>query len=356
MITRFTLIALAAMLSGCAGTTVQTPHIPEPAPAVKSGTIRISAVGDIMLDASARTTMEQHGYDYAFDATREVLAASRIVIGNLEGPLAIGGTPEPDKQFLFRSPPDKTAPALARAPFHVLNLANNHTLDYGASGLGETLAALRAHGIATCGAGMSLEEARRPAIIEVDGVRVAFLGYSLTYPESFYATATRPGTAYGHEAQVRADIAAARAASDAVIVSFHWGQEGITELREYQIRLGHAAIDAGAIAVIGHHPHILQAVEHYKKGVILYSLGNFAFGSFSPRATRSAIATLDIRDGQLTEARLIPLNVNNFDVYFQPQLLSGADADDVVARLQTLSSARGTTIRNDAGVAVVMFE
>lgn len=356
MIIRPALVALLAVLTGCAVTAGREAPAPESVAPVKSDAIRISAVGDIMLDASARATMDQRGYDYAFDATREVLSGSGIVIGNLEGPLAMGGTPEPDKQFLFRSPPDKVAPALARAHFNVLNLANNHTLDYGADGLGETLAALRAHGMATCGAGMNLDEARRPAIIEVDNVRVAFLGYSLTYPESFYATATRAGTAYGYEEQVRADVAAARAANDAVIVSFHWGQEGSTDLRDYQVKLGRAAIDAGAIAVLGHHPHILQAVERYGDGVILYSLGNFAFGSFSPRATRSVIATLGIRDGRLVETRLIPLNVNNFEVYFQPQLLSGADADDVVTGLQTLSGARGTTIRNDTGVAVVELE
>lgn len=327
-----------------------------PVPETAAAEIRISAVGDIMLDASARATMDERGYDYAFDAVREVFVNSHVVIGNLEGPLAYGGVPEPDKQFLFRSPPDRVAPALQRAGFNVLNLANNHTLDYGAEGLAETLAALQSAGIARSGAGMNLDEARRAAIVTVNGIRVAFLGYSLTFPESFYATPQKAGTAYGHADQVRADIAEARRHVDAVIASFHWGQEGNTGLREYQLALAHAAIDAGAVAVLGHHPHVLQAVERYRNGVICYSLGNFAFGSFSPRATRSTIARLTLRNGRLSEVRLIPLNVNNFEVYFQPQLLAGSEADEVVSTLQELSAARGTTVRNDAGVGVISFE
>lgn len=321
-----------------------------------AGEIHISAVGDVMLDASARPTMDERGYDYAFENVREIFGSSDIVIGNLEGPLAYGGVPEPNKSFLFRSPPDRVAPALKRAGFNVLNLANNHSLDYGVDGLSETLGALHATGIAYSGAGMKLVEARRAAIVTVDGMRIAFVGYSMTLPETFYATPEKAGTAYGHAAQVRADIADARRDADAVIASFHWGQEGSTGLRDYQLMLAHTAIDAGAIAVLGHHPHVLQAVEKYRDGVIFYSLGNFAFGSFSPRATRSAIARLTLRGARLAEVRLIPLNVNNFEVYFQPQLLAGSEADEVVSTLQELSAARGTTLQNDSGVAVISFE
>jgi poly-gamma-glutamate synthesis protein (capsule biosynthesis protein) len=348
-------LATVGLLMGFAACAQVAPkEVAGPAPATHE--VVISAVGDIMLDASARPTMDERGYDYAFDNVRDIFAASQIVIGNLEGPLAYGGVPEPDKQFLFRSPPDRVAPALRRAGFNVLNLANNHTLDYGVVGLTETIAALHAADIGHSGAGMNLDEARRAAMLTVNGTNIAFLGFSLTLPDTFYATGSRPGTAYGHDAQVRADVAEARRHADAVVVSFHWGQEGSTGLRDYQLSLAHAAIDSGAIAVLGHHPHVLQAVERYKDGVILYSLGNFAFGSFSPRATRSVIARLTLRDARLIEVRMIPLNVNNFEVYFQPQLLAGSEADEVVKTLQELSAARGTTLENDSGVGVIRFE
>jgi poly-gamma-glutamate synthesis protein (capsule biosynthesis protein) len=148
-------------------------------------------------------------------------------------------------------------------------------------------------------------------------------------------------------------VAAARQKADIVVVSFHWGQEGKTELRDYQTQLAHAAIDAGASAVLGHHPHILQAVERYQDGVILYSLGNFAFGSFSNTATRSAMALLTFRDRQWSELRLQPINVRNAEVVFQPRPLAGRDAAQVVEQLQQMSQERGTALENRDGVAVL---
>ena len=105
--------------------------------------------------------------------------------------------------------------------------------------------------------------------------------------------------------------------------------------------------------MLGHHPHILQAVERYQNGVILYSLGNFAFGSYSNTATRSAMALLTFRDRQWSELRLLPINVRNAEVVFQPRPLSGRDAAEVVEKMQQLSQARQTTLENRDGVAVL---
>jgi poly-gamma-glutamate capsule biosynthesis protein CapA/YwtB (metallophosphatase superfamily) len=331
-----------------------------PAPArkavVTSAELRIAAVGDIMLGGTAAPEMRKYGYDYPFEQTRDILKQAQIVFGNLEGPLTDGGAAGTVKQYVFRSPPDKVAPALARAGFNVVSLANNHTLDYGPEGLEDTRAALDKAGIRHAGAGRNAAEARQPVYMMADGVTVAVLAYSLTFPEEFWAGPDKPGTAFGHERHVRADVATARATADIVVVSFHWGQEGKTELRDYQTQLAHAAIDAGASAVLGHHPHVLQGVERYKHGVILYSLGNFAFGSFSNTATRSAIALLTFRDRQWRELKMIPLNVKNAEVVFQPRPLVGRDATGVVEHLQQLSQSLGTTLENRDGVAVLVAE
>ncbi|HEY8554275.1 MAG TPA: CapA family protein [Burkholderiales bacterium] len=316
------------------------------------GVLTVAAVGDIMLGGTATPELERFGYDYPFERVGELLRAADIAFGNLEGPLTERGTPYP-KQYVFRSPPDRVAPALARAGFDVVALANNHSLDYGVEGLRDTIAALERVGIRYVGAGENLAAARRPALLEARGVRVAVLAYSLTFPEEFWATADAPGTAFGHEEHVRADVAAARRRADVVLVSFHWGGEGTTELRDYQRKLGHAAIEAGAAAVLGHHPHVLQGVERYRDGVILYSLGNFVFGSYSRTAVRSVIAFLDIAGGRVRELRLRPINVKNVDVVFRPQLLRGADADETVRTLQDLSLALGTALENRDGVAVL---
>jgi poly-gamma-glutamate synthesis protein (capsule biosynthesis protein) len=332
--------------------TTSHAYAAEPAPA-PSDEIVVSAVGDIMLDASSRPVMDKEGYDYVFAQVRPFFSGSHIVFGNLEGPLTDHGAQEQDKRFTFRSPPDKVSAALKNAGINVVTLANNHTLDYGAEGLAQTLETLDAAGIRHVGAGPNITAARQPAIMEVNGKKVALLGYSITLPENFYATEHRPGTAFAYEEQVQADIIAARKQADIVLVAFHWGQEGKTQLREYQTRIGRLAIDSGASAVIGHHPHILQGIEKYHGGIILYSMGNFAFASYSSHSTRSAIAQLHFRKGRLQELRMIPLNVNNFEVQFQPKPLQGEEADAVIATLQKLSAARHTEVRNEQGVGVV---
>jgi len=317
--------------------------------------LRIAAVGDIMLGGSSEPVLHATGYDYPFVHMRKFLQDSHIVFGNLEGPLTDRGEAVRDKKYVFRSPPEKVVPALQAAGFTVLSLANNHILDYGVEGLEQTMEVLKVAGIHPAGAGRDLAEARRPALVKGGGRTVAFLAYSLTLPESFYAEPDRPGTAFGHEHHVRADVAQARRQADLVIVSFHWGRELETTLRDYQPRLGHAAIDAGASVVFGHHPHILQGIERYKHGVILYSLGNFTFGSYSKSVTRSAIAQLLFRGNRLRQLRMIPINVNNIELNFQPLPLSGRDADAVIEDLHRLSLAQGATLENQAGVGVLVF-
>ncbi len=347
--------------------TPEATPAPIAAPAVRPVELRIAAVGDIMLGGTAAPELRKYGYDYPFDLTRDILKQAQIVFGNLEGPLTDGGAAGTAKQYVFRSPPDKVAPALARAGFNMVSLANNHTLDYGPEGLADTRAALEKAGIRHAGAGRNVTEARQPVYMMANGATVAFLAYSLTFPEEFWATNDRPGSPFGHESQVRADIAAAKQQADIVLVSFHWGQEGKIELRDYQKQLGRAAINAGAAAVIGHHPHVLQGVERYKHGVILYSLGNFTFGTYGPEAFRSVVAELTFREEwcrdaptteprmhmKLAEVRLHPLNVRNAEVVFQPLPLAGAAAAKVVAELQQISRPLGTQLENRDGVAVL---
>jgi poly-gamma-glutamate capsule biosynthesis protein CapA/YwtB (metallophosphatase superfamily) len=347
---RFRLVVLAGVfafsLSACASAA-------EPAPASPTvRTLSVAAVGDTMLGGTAGPELKIYGYDYPFVYVGDVLRSADIAFANLEGPLTRRGRPQA-KQYTFRSPPEIVAPALARAGIDVVALANNHAMDYGVEGLVDTIDALRTAGIRYAGAGENSAAARRPAIVEAAGHRVAVLAYSLTFPEESWATATTPGTAFGHAEHVRADVAKARKQADIVLVSFHWGQEGSVELRPYQRELGRAAIDAGAAAVLGHHPHILQGVERYRDGVIFYSLGNFVFGSFSKTATRSAIAVMTFENGRLRELKMHPIDVNNVEVVFQPRLLTGQAADEVVRTLQNLSLPLGTTIENQNGLAVL---
>ena len=306
--------------------------------------LRLSAVGDIMMDGRARPYLQAVGYDAAFVGVRRVLSETQVLVGNLEGPLTEHDDVFVEKKYTFRSPPDLVAEALANANFSVVSLANNHTLDYGPQGLSDTITALDRVKILHVGAGANLAAARTPAIKDISGYRIGFLGYSNTFPEEFWAGKSLPGTAFGHAHQIKQDVQALKQLTDIVVVNFHWGREGKTELRPYQPILAHTAIDAGASVVVGHHPHVLQAVEYYKHGIIFYSLGNFVFGSFSPKAKVSAIAHVDFVDAEIEAISLTPISVDNFKVYFQPKVLVDTDAEAVFAELERLSAERATEL------------
>lgn len=311
------------------------------------GTVVINAVGDIMLAGRGSTSFSRDGYDYPFAATVAALKNGDLAIGNLEAPLAAGGAEFSSKRFRFRGDP-KAAAALKRAGFTVLTLANNHMLDYGEQGLLETLHHLDTQGIKHSGAGKTLSAARREAFVTCNDRTIAFLSYSLTFPEEFYAGSSRAGTAPAYPPYYEKDIARAKAKADFVVVSFHWGQELATLPKQYQVLTARNAVNAGADLIIGHHPHVLQGIEQYKNALIFYSLGNFAFGSWSKSSDRSIIARITLDNG-LTEAELIPLNVLNSDIHFQPAILQGKRGKAVIERLSTASKPMGTTIEERNG-------
>jgi poly-gamma-glutamate capsule biosynthesis protein CapA/YwtB (metallophosphatase superfamily) len=328
---RRTALRLLALLLLAAVTTIQW-----------SEDIVITAVGDIMPAGQAAGTLSVLGFDYPFSATTAVLKKGDIVVGNLEVPLTRGGKEFSGKKFRFRAGPE-AATALNRAGFTLLTLANNHIMDFGTQGLMETLATLDQARILHTGAGSTLDDARREAIVTVKGDRVAFLAYSLTYPAEFYAGAGRPGTAQGLTGRVAEDITRARRNARYVVVSFHWGGELLRMPKPYQQKAAHAAIDAGADLVLGHHPHVLQGIERYRGKCILYSLGNFVFGSMSRSADRSMIARITL-NGRRQTMEVIPLNVLNSEVRFRPMVLTGKQGDEVIQRLNQLSAPFGSRI------------
>ncbi len=338
------LLTLATALLVLASCSQQTPlHAPEKLP---ENSITLVAVGDIMLGGTAEEIMLKNGYDYPFKHTRHLLSNADIIIGNLEGPLTNRETAEiNDKQYLFRSPPQAVSPALHRAGFNAMNLANNHILDYGINGMSDTIESLDQFGITSIGVGQNLGEARAGRIIRTAQGDVALLGYSLTFPESFWATDSQPGTAFGHRKQIVEDIQRLSQQADYVVVSFHWGREKTEILRPYQPRLARAAVDAGADVVLGHHPHILQAVEKYKQGLIIYSLGNYVFGSYSQDARNSVVARISLHNGNYHSAELTPINVLNTQVVFQPIPLKGKAAAGVIQHINQLSASSNTRLQ-----------
>ena len=249
----------------------------------RSGRVVLDAVGDIMLGRSVGEAMRERGLSFPFDAVQPLLAGSDLRVANLELPLTERGVPA-TKRYVFRAPP-AAAGALRAAGFTLLSLANNHMMDYGPEGLLDTLAALGQAGIAHAGAGRSHGEAHAPAVVTVNGLRIAFLAYVNVPDDAGSGFSTRataagpsaPGVAWGTVEAVRRDVAAARAAADLVIVSVHAGFEYTAMPNAVQRELARAAVDSGAALVLGSHPHVLQGLEFYRGVPIAYSLGNFVF-------------------------------------------------------------------------------
>jgi len=315
--------------------------------------IVINAVGDIMLAGKCSPILKKKGYGFPFGGVVSELATGDINLANLESPIATCGSECTTKKFRFRAEPE-VAPALRKAGFNLVNLANNHSMDFGGDALAETLQYLSVAGIAWIGAGENLDVARKMALFTVKGKKIAFLGYSLTQPIEFFAGPKRPGTAPGYEKLVEADIASARLRADYIIVSFHWGTEACSTVQAYQRNAAHRAIDAGANVIIGHHPHVLQGVERYRDGIIFYSLGNFVFASKSRTADVSAIIRLRLNDIHRT-AEILPLDVLHRRVGFQPQLLKGEGREAVIRKLNELSSTFKTEIQNTGDKFIINF-
>lgn len=229
-------------------------------------------VGDIVLDGKAGEHIAR-GAD-PFKSVRNIFESADLRIGNLECVVALKGDIV-DKNFNFRAHP-RTLPYLAQY-VDAVSIANNHSGDFGPQAFSEMLEYLKQHRIAYFGGGNNLAQAHTPWIIEKNGYRIALLGYNEFMPRSFEATASLAGTAWSEDEQVVADIKKAREhyKADLVIPFMHWGWENELRAGPRQRGLARKMIDAGADAVIGGHPHVIQDTEEYKGKPIIYSLGNF---------------------------------------------------------------------------------
>jgi len=238
-------------------------------------------------------------------AVRALVEGADLAIANFENPAPnrfrwhTTGT-------VFSADP-KLIDGLRNAGIDYVSLANNHIRDAGANGIIQTIANLEKRGIKWSGAGKDLAQARRPAMLDAGGSKVAVLGYD-TIAKYYAASATRAGSAQMSAAIVKADVAAARkAGADVVIVFPHWGTEYDATPFAGQQRLARAAIDAGADIVIGNHAHWAAAMEIYKGKPIWYALGNFVFDQVWSEPTMEGITLeLTFAGDSLRQIRMRP--------------------------------------------------
>lgn len=296
----------------------------------KTVSFTISAVGDCTFgtdenfayEGSMPAKYDEVGdFNYFFENVKSVFEEDDLTIVNFEGTLT-DSTIREDKQFAFKA--DKSyAEILTDGFVEAANLANNHSKDYGEQSYNDTMDALDEAGITNFGYD-------RVAIKKVKGIKVGLVGT--------YVLADGLGVKDSMEKNIQ-DLKDEGA--QVIIASFHWGEEKAEYPNDVQVELAHAAIDAGADLVLGHHPHVLQGIEKYKGKNIVYSLGNFCFsGNMYPSDMDTMIfqQTFTLKGGKLQEdnmTNIIPCSISSVEDYnnYQPTPVAGEKETEILNKI-----------------------
>lgn len=334
------------------------------------GNLLIYAAGDLFFNSNV-LPVNREDPKTIFAHVASTLNKADILFGQLEGSFSERGMPQVATFFSFFRAHPNVISAYKFAGFDVLSYASNHCLDWGPDALLDTIDAVEHSGIRILGVGKNIEEARRPVILERKGTKIAFLAYNSVLPVGYEAELKKPGCApirihtfyaardwqpgsplidvktiaYREDLEALVeDIKKVRHQADIVLVSMHWGIHFLPSiLADYQRDVGHAAIDAGADMIIGHHAHILKGVEVYKGRVIFYSLSNFAFDSpgrpqFDPEyptygfptdSRKSMLVKCVVSDKRIQAVSFLPVMINKQG---QPEILKSEDkrSDEVL--------------------------
>lgn len=316
--------------SGQAETSTSLTPVPQQTEPVS---LTLSLVGDCTLgtdetfdySTSLNAYYEGQGADYFFQNVRSIFESDDLTIANFEGTLTTLDTRE-DKLFAFKADPEYTQ-ILSGSSVEAVNMANNHSHDYGDQSYTDTLSALDAAGIVHFG----YDET---AVMEVKGVKVGLVGI---YELNDHMERAQ---------QLKDNIAKVKnEGAQLVIAVFHWGNEKETVPDENQRQLGHMAIDEGADLVVGHHPHVLQGIEVYNGKNIVYSLGNFCFGGNAYPSDMDTIifqqtftvTTEGVQEDNVTN--IIPCSISSASDYnnYQPTPAEGEEASRILAKVGELS-------------------
>lgn len=271
--------------------------------------IKIYAVGDMMfgdsnlnIGSGIRSYCRRYGYSHSFSKVKDILnICDCVLIGNLECALSSNKAAYRTKPYIGDI---ELVDVLHELGFDVVNLANNHTFEYGLNPATETQDKLEQLGITPIG--LSTNNSNE-GILNINGISLGFLGFSMV-PTIKFDLFER------NLSKIIKSVELSASKHDLVIISIHWGAEFVTYPSKQQIQFAHRLIDAGADVVLGHHPHVLQPIELYKSGLIAYSLGNFIFDTpWMPLTRKSIILDISIpinRDEEIL-ANVIPILIND---------------------------------------------
>lgn len=274
--------------------------------------------GDVFIPKRVLEVTKKHP-DGVFKNMKEILSRSEFNVVNLEAPLTNSFATQAQKTYLLKMPVNSSN-LLKKLGVNVVNLANNHLMDHGNAGLIDTLNYLKDNEIGFFGAGVTQANASAPLILTTSsGVKLCLLGFSQTFPKSFWADQNKAGSNHGRFSTISFTVNNCVKNRAYPLVSFHWGRERERIPQKYQTKLAHLAIDSGALAVIGHHPHIVQTIEIYKNRPIFYSIGNFTFGTVTHNSPQEGLAVSFKVESNVLVSQIVPLDVDNRKVWFRPR-------------------------------------
>src|SRR5665647_3628139 len=298
----------AAAATGEPAQTAAPTPMPSPSPTpTRPATVTVAAGGDVIGGFGVSGVVASMGSGL-FRSIASFFKRSDFGFVNLESPLTSGGDAQGWKDVVIKGNP-ALAPAMAKSGINIVTMANNHAGDMGDSGLLDSIKYCEKNDIAVVGVGRNLKEAQAGVVLKTHadasadgttrGAKTAFLGFSDVLPVGYPATSTSPGTSPGRANlnAVKRNIRAAAEKADYVVVGWHWNFEYKRAPSYLESSEGKAAIDAGADLVFAHHPHLLDGVQAYHGGLIVYSLGNLVFSGFSGETAQTVLvkATVTIK-------------------------------------------------------------
>lgn len=294
--------------------------------------VTLAAVGDIMLGDDSisighgvGSIIKKQGAEFIFKNVFGILQKADITFGNLECVLSEIEIDASDIHSVAMRASESSVNGLTYAGFDILSIANNHILEHGESSLIRTQKLLSENGIKTVGVSENKEKSRKPVILDRKGISFGFLAYCLVRDKTAYCSVKDPLEIIHDVKKVKKDV-------DFLIVSLHWGNEYIRKPSTEQFSLAYEIIDAGASIILGHHPHVLQGVESYKDGVIVFSMGNFVFDMWQKKMRESMIFSCRFCKKKIINFEITPVYINDF---YQPSLLYGEEKEKLRSKIKT---------------------
>ncbi|MGG0185232.1 CapA family protein [Bacillus rhizoplanae] len=297
--------------------------------------ITLTFSGDTMFDWQLRPVIQSKGADYPFQHVKPEIEKADYSFVNLESAFTTREKKYPGQLFWIKSDPS-TLQAIKNTGYDIVNIGNNHTLDYYQDGLLDTISHVEKIGLPYIGAGKNASDAYTAREVTIKGKKFKFISFVRFMPDSAWvATNDKPGVANGYDLNlVTKTIKEQKKDADYMIVYMHWGVEKTNRPADYQKEYVQKMVEAGANAIVGSHPHWLQGFEYYNKVPVAYSLGNFLFPDYvTGHSAETGVLTLKFK-GKDVQMSFNPYMIRNNQI----TPLQDTEKQNMLQYLQSISN------------------